>query len=101
MSARRPRLVLSPIAQHDLRDVLTYSEQQWGKAQRHAYRQRFVEAFAELVTFPELGIARPEYGKDIRSHRVGQHVVIYQPHEAELRIVRVLHARRDLDIEFS
>jgi toxin ParE1/3/4 len=80
--------------------MLVYTEQQWGKAQRRVYRQQFVDAFSDLVTFPELGLARPEYGQGIRSHRVGQHVVIYQPHETELRIVRVLHARRDLDGEF-
>ena len=101
MSARRPRLVLTPRAQRDLRNVLVYTHQQWGQAQRRVYRQRLFDAFAELLTFPELGPARPEYGQGIRSHRVGQHVVIYQPHETELRIVRVLHARRDLDAELA
>lgn len=101
MSARRPRLVLTPNAQRDLRNVLVYTEQQWGKAQRRVYRQRFVVAFAELVRFPDLGQPRPEYGPEIRGLRVGQHVVIYQPHDTELRMVRVLHARRDLDAEFA
>jgi toxin ParE1/3/4 len=81
--------------------VLVYTHQQWGQAQRRVYRQRLFDAFAELERFPDLGLARPEYGQGIRSHRVGQHIVIYQPHETELRIVRILHARRDIDAELD
>jgi plasmid stabilization system protein ParE len=60
-----------------------------------------LDAFAELAAFPGLGRARPEYGVAIRSHRVRQHVVIYQPGETVLRVVRVLHVRRDVDGELG
>jgi len=101
MSVRKPRLALSDNADRDLRNILVFTEQQWGKAQRRTYRQRFIEAFAELLRFPELGPARPELGQGIRARRVGQHVVIYQATETELLIVRILHVRRDLDAELE
>lgn len=101
MSARKPRLALSDNADRDLRNILVFTEQKWGKAQRRTYRQRFIEAFAELLRFPDLGLARSELGPGVRTYRVGQHVVIYQSTETELLIVRILHVRRDLDAEFA
>ena len=101
MSARKPRLALSDNAERDLRNLLAFTEQQWGKAQRHTYRQRFIAAFAELLRFPDLGPARPELGQGIRAYRVGQHVVIYQSSETDLLVVRILHVRRDLDVELD
>jgi plasmid stabilization system protein ParE/Arc/MetJ-type ribon-helix-helix transcriptional regulator len=47
--------------------------------------------------FPELGRVRPEYGPGLRTYRGRQHVVVYQATDAELRIARVLHERRDAE----
>jgi toxin ParE1/3/4 len=68
--------------------------------QRRTYRQQVLEAFAELVRFPDLGPARPELGQYVRALRVGQHVVVYQASDSELLILRISHIRRDLDAEF-
>jgi len=95
MSARKLRLVLASDARRDIRDVLTYTEQQWGKAQRRDYRRALYEVFDELTWFPELGRLRPEYGSGVRSYRVRQHIVVYRADDAELRIARVLHESRD------
>ena len=97
MSARNLRLVLAPEARDDLRDALVFTQQRWDKNQRREYKQLLVNAFAELASFPELGRACPEFGAGIRSYRVGQHVVIYQATETEIRIARILHVRRDID----
>jgi toxin ParE1/3/4 len=101
MSARKPHLALSQAAQRDFRNLLAYTEQEWGSEQRRMYRQRFTEAFAELLRFPELGSARPELGQGARAYRVGQHMVIYQASDMEVLIVRILHVRRDFDAELS
>jgi toxin ParE1/3/4 len=101
MSVRKRRLILAPKAQDDLRNILVYTERQWGKSQRRSYRQRLVEAFSELASYAEIGLARPEFGPNIRSYRVGQHVIIYQASEAELRIARMLHVRQDIDATIS
>ena len=52
MSAGKLRQILSPDARIDLRDLLTHSEQRWGKAQRRAYKQRPYRAFDNLARFP-------------------------------------------------
>jgi toxin ParE1/3/4 len=100
MSARKRRLALTHNAQRDFRSLLANTERQWGISQRHTYRQRILEAFAELVEFPDMGPARPDLGQEVRTFRVGQHVVVYQPSDTEILILRISHVRRDLDAEF-
>ena len=73
----------------------------WGTAQRDRYRRQLYNGFDELARHPELGRARPEYGPDSRSFPVQQHVVIYQATDDELRILRILHRRRDIDSELA
>src|SRR5687768_8691284 len=101
MSARRRRFVLTPEARSDLSDILLYTEQQWGLAQLRSYNAQLKAAFAQVARFPGLGNLRPDFGSGIRGHRVGHHVVIYQPSDTEVLILRILHVRRDFDAEFG
>jgi toxin ParE1/3/4 len=101
MSARKLQLVVSSEAEDDLRGLLSYTEQQWGQQQHRKYLRQFTEAFAELVRFPGLGVARPDLGANFRSFRVGQHIVLYQPSDREVLIVRILHGRRDFNTELG
>ena len=96
MSSRKPRLILAPEARADLRDVLLHTQQHWGRQQRATYRATLYRTFDELRRFPALGRTRSDYGGDVRSVPVGQHVVIYEATDSELRVVRILHARRDI-----
>jgi toxin ParE1/3/4 len=86
---------LTPEAQEDVRDILVYTERQWGKAQRQAYKRLLTDAFSQLATYPQSGQFRPEYGSTIRSHPVGQHVILYEPSTTEIKVVRVVHGKRD------
>ncbi len=65
------------------------------------YNEQLYAAFTRLAQFPDLGNIRPAFGLDVRGHRVGQHVVIYQSSDTDLLVVRILHVRRDLDIELD
>jgi plasmid stabilization system protein ParE len=73
---------------------LLYSAQQWGNAQRRAYRKQVNSAFAQIGRFPDLGILRPELGQGVRTYRVGQHLIVYQAFDTEVHILRILHVRR-------
>ena len=100
MSARSRRLVLTSEARSDLRDILTYSERQWGKTQRREYEGQISRAVDNLIGYPHLGRARPEYGPGLLSFPVRQHVIVYALTETGIRVVRVLHARRDAESQF-
>ena len=93
------RLRLTPEAADDLRDLLQYSLETWGQRQRDTYRALIHRALRDLARFPDLGRGRDELAPGLRSHPVGQHVVIYAVSDKELVVVRILHGRRDLAVE--
>ena len=97
MSAPKRTLVVAPRARNDLRDALLVTRQRWGHAQADACRQTLFRGLDDLVEHPAIGRTRPELGPETRSHRAGHHVVIYRATDTELRVVRLLHARRDID----
>jgi toxin ParE1/3/4 len=101
MSVHNRRLVLLLEARQDLRDILLFTDQRWGREQRRSYRRRIYAVFEQLARFPNLGRLRPEFGPDTFSFLVEQHIVVYRFTAAELIVIRILHARRDADGEFS
>ena len=92
---------MTPEAADDLRDVLQYSLEMWGQRQRNTYQALIVRALRDLARFPGLGRTRDELGPGLRSHPVGQHVVIYAVSDEDLIVVRVLHSRRDLPVDLE
>jgi toxin ParE1/3/4 len=95
MSARRRRLTFKPRARSDVKDVLTYTREQWGTEQRRRYKSVLDRAFRELIDFPESGRTRDELYAGCRVRAVEQHVVYYHLTETEIVVTRVLHARQD------
>ena len=95
MSARRLRLVLSPNARQDLSDILVYTEQQWGKAQRADTRTAIDRGLRELQQYPEFGRAREELRPGLRSLQVRQHVIYYRIQPSGIRVDRILHESMD------
>lgn len=63
--------------------------------------QSFKEKFEKLLRFPNLGRERPELAIGIRSFAVGKYIVLYQPTDDVLEIVRVRHGATKLDELFE
>lgn len=61
----------------------------------------FKETFEKLLRFPNLGRERPELAIGIRSFPTGKYVVLYQPADEVLEIVRVRHGATKLDELFE
>lgn len=61
----------------------------------------FKETFEKLLRFPNLGRERPELAIGIRSFSTGKYVVLYQPADEVLEIVRVRHGATKLDELFE
>jgi len=80
MSVRRLALVISPDARQDIRSLLMYSQQQWGREQRRTYKSNLDRAMKQLI----------------RSRTVvGAHIVYYRVTDRSVIIVRVLHGKMD------
>lgn len=90
---------LTPEAEDDLRDLLQYTLETWGKQQRDTYRKLFSEAFRKLARYPGMGRGRNEISQSLRSYPVGSHVIFYSVTEAADGIVvhRIFHGSRSAD----
>ncbi len=61
----------------------------------------FKETFEKLLGFPSLGRERHELAIGIRSFPVGKYVILYQPSDEVLEVVRVRHGATKLDELFA
>jgi toxin ParE1/3/4 len=101
MSAHRRRLSFAPDARADLSDILVYTEQQWGKRQRAAYKALIDDALRKLTPYPGIGRSRDDISPGLRSHPVGSHVIYYRASDRELTVNRIVHSRRDITDEMG
>jgi toxin ParE1/3/4 len=96
MSSPNLRLAFTPQAREDYEDALLYSLREWGEDQRARYAAAVEAGFERLREFPNLGRARDDLSPGCRIYRVEQHLVIYSVRGTTLRILRLLHHRRDI-----
>ena len=95
MSARRRRLLLTSDARQELSDILLYSEQQWGKPQRTAYKKLLQESMRTLAQSPFIGRPRDELSAGLRSHPAGSHIIYYWTTDTTLVVAHIFHTRHD------
>jgi toxin ParE1/3/4 len=87
---------LSQEADNDLQDIYDYTEDKFGTDQAIAYLLGLEELFELLCTQPHTGRMRNEIRKGLRSSSYISHIVFYRVVEKSIRILRVLHASRDI-----
>jgi toxin ParE1/3/4 len=88
---------LTPEATGDLAAIRRYSMNQWGIEQARSYLSGLGILFGRIAQ----GVARTRPADDIRPDyrriRYRSHVVFLVEDDAAIRIVRILHARRDFE----
>ncbi|WP_345084684.1 type II toxin-antitoxin system RelE/ParE family toxin [Nemorincola caseinilytica] len=87
---------LSQEADNDLQDIYDHTHEHFGAQQAIDYLTGIEDLFHILCAHPHSGRARNEIRKGLRSISYVAHVVFYRIIEKRIRIVRVLHASRDL-----
>jgi toxin ParE1/3/4 len=88
-------------AKADLKDIASYTEQRWGKAQRNLYVKQMDEAFRQLAKVPLTGKACEYIKEDYRKFPQGSHVIFYRRiNGGKIEIVRILHKSMDVDSNF-
>jgi len=89
------RLTVSPEAQADVDEILTYLQRAAGRPVAARHGDRFLVAFRHQVDFPETGAKRPQFGADMRIWAVAPYIVFYRV-AVEDGTVRVPHGRRNV-----
>ena len=79
-------------ARADLLDIAAFTAERWGQEQAERYVTQLYEGFRRLVDFPALRRPYPPLPPYFRS-LAGRHAIFYRvADDAEIVIVRVLHA---------
>ena len=88
---------LSGLAESDLREILQFTAENWGTAQRDSYASLLNGVLERLCDFPLLGVKRIDLQRDLRSFPAGEHVIICSFTDSDLDVTRIMHARRSLE----
>jgi toxin ParE1/3/4 len=94
------RLRISEPAREDLLKIWRHVASNNPEAAARLMRS-FKETFEKLLRFPNIGRERPELAIGIRSFPTGKYIVLYQPADEVLEIVRVRHGATKLDELFE
>lgn len=89
------KLIISPIARDDLKDIYQFGMRSWGEAQSSKYLDTLKVHFWTLTEQPKMGIEREELLPNMRSFPVESHVIFYRLEAKQIEIIRVLHERQD------
>jgi toxin ParE1/3/4 len=94
---------LAPRARADLDAIWEYlARESRSEALADQQIELIAERFDLLARHPHLGWARDDdLGSGRRSSPVGEHVIVYRIVDGDVRILRVVHGRRDLGALFG
>ncbi len=91
-----PRVTYAPEAELDLLGIVDFIAHDKPEAARR-WLQRIRKACETLVTQPEVGECRPEFGvSECRSFSVGSYVIFFRSVGAGIEIARIVHGGRDM-----
>jgi toxin ParE1/3/4 len=94
------RYTLSDSARRDIDEVWEYIAQDNVDAANRVI-EKVYERLLLLANAPHLGAIFPAISETIRHTTVGKYVIFYEPREAEVSVLRVLHGARDFTTLFQ
>lgn len=95
MSSLEFCLELTASAQNDLRDILSYTAQQWGEEKLVAYKNTIHKAFESIKDNPLIGREKMIKGLSVHAFRIESHDVYYLIHARTIIVLRILHEKMD------
>jgi len=92
---------LTSKAKSDLRQIATFTEKQWGRAQRNLYLKQIDDAFHLLADTPLAGKDCGYIKEGCRKFPQGSHVIFYKDGStSKVEIIRILHKQMDVASKF-
>jgi toxin ParE1/3/4 len=87
---------VSERARRQLRSVIEYSYQKFGRYQADAYLAGFKKSFELLAEFPRMGRAADELRPGLRRYRHQSHYILYTSDDGQVLIRAIIHVRQNL-----
>jgi len=95
------KAILAKRARQDLIEIRRYTVNQWGKEQARKYIGK-IRACADYLANHRLqGKLREDIAPDLKSYRVGRHVIFYVESKIGIEVARVLHDSMDFQRHFK
>ncbi len=94
------RLVYTPQSRNDLTEIGIYIAKD-NPRRAVSFVRELRKQCHKITQAPQGYRSRPELGKDIRSCAFGNYIVFFQDEPGLVRIVRILHAARDIEAQFA
>ncbi|MAL00307.1 MAG: plasmid stabilization protein ParE [Citromicrobium sp.] len=88
---------LSPAAERDLEDIWDYTFETWSREQANSYIGDLIAMFGRIADSPLLGVDVSYLRDGYRKQRCGAHLIFYKIAATHVAIIRILHARRDVE----
>lgn len=95
------KLVVSPAAQGDLKNIYQYGKNVWGVVRATEYIHHLKARFKYLIRHPQAGAVRDELISEIRCLPVKSHHVFYLYESQQVQIVRVLQRRQSAGLHIE
>ena len=90
------RFQLTPLAEEDVRNIVLYVAEHFGRARADRARKEFLSTFRLLAEQPEMGRYRPElWPEPYRFWPHGPALIAYRGNVNPIQVVRVARAARD------
>jgi toxin ParE1/3/4 len=86
---------LSKRAQADLENIWQYGAERWSIDRSDAYQRELADTLGRCADYPEIGVAQPAFGKNVRTIVSGSHIVFYRPVKGGIYVIRILHQMQD------
>jgi len=83
-------------ARKDLLQIHRYLTNEGAGAAADKLLRRIMRLLEKIAELPDMGVARPELRRGLRSFSVGTHIIFYDYTDKAVRLVRVLHAAQDI-----
>jgi len=93
-------VLTTPLARQDFSDIWDYAAQS-DVERADQLLDLIFEKCQRLAEYPEMGRARHELLVNLRSFRVKNYVIFYQPITDGIEVLRVLHGARDIHRVFD
>lgn len=92
---------LTHAAKNDLKNIATYTKEQWGIDQRNTYLQLIDTQFNKIALNPKIGKPCEYIKPGYRKSSAGSHIIFYTCEPSGLvNIIRILHKNSDVEAKF-
>ena len=93
-------LIIRALARDDLRSILTYGVEEYGRDQAESYLRVIDVTIDRVREFPEIGAIYSGLKQPLRSIISGKHRIFYERSDDIIMIIRVLHQSMDVRARF-